>query len=144
VRGYRAHKKPPLPGTLQLVYVLGPPVVLGGAISCERGTPALRNPLLHGPYIKARRHKRSVRSVISFHVKTAPSSVGVRSLLGPKTWTKGSPTRKRPPLGPYRKPMPRVLGGSQGGWRFRMRDVPLYASRHSPTVRASRGRCMSS
>ena len=27
-------------------------------------------------------------------------------------------TRKRSTLGPYRKPMPRVLGGAQGGWRF--------------------------
>ena len=38
----------------------------------------------HGPCVKARRHKRSVRSVISLNVKTAPSSVGVRSLFGPK------------------------------------------------------------
>ena len=26
-------------------------------------------------------------------------------------------TRKRTPTGPYRRPMPRVLGGSFGGWR---------------------------
>jgi len=30
-----------------------------------------------------------------------------------------------PPLGPYRRPMPRVLGGSQGGGRFLMSEVPL-------------------
>ena len=35
-------------------------------------------------------------------------------------------TRKRTPLGPYRRPMPRVLGGSGGGWRFVMCEVPLY------------------
>ena len=27
-------------------------------------------------------------------------------------------TRKRSPLGPYRRPMPRVLWGSYGGWAF--------------------------
>ena len=26
--------------------------------------------------------------------------------------------RKRTPLGPYRRPVPRVLGGFPGGWRF--------------------------
>ena len=38
-----------------------------------------------------------------------------------------SPTRKRTPLGPYRRSMPRVLGGSQGGGRFPVGEVPLYA-----------------
>ena len=36
-------------------------------------------------------------------------------------------TRKRNPLGPYHRPLPRVLGGSQGGGRFLMGEVPLYA-----------------
>ena len=31
-----------------------------------------------------------------------------------------------PPLGPYRRPMPRVLGGSYGGGQFLMAEVPLY------------------
>ena len=35
-------------------------------------------------------------------------------------------TRKRTPLGPYRRPMTRVLGGSQGVGRFLMGEVPLY------------------
>ena len=35
-------------------------------------------------------------------------------------------TRKRTPLGPYSRPMPRVLGGSWGGGRFLMGEVPLY------------------
>ena len=33
--------------------------------------------------------------------------------------------RKRNPLGPYRRPMPRVLEGSWGGGRFLMSEVPL-------------------
>ena len=36
--------------------------------------------------------------------------------------------RKRNPLGPFRRPMPRVLGGSQGGWRFLMVEVALNIS----------------
>ena len=34
--------------------------------------------------------------------------------------------RKRTPLGLYRRPMPRVLGGFWGGGRFLMGEVPLY------------------
>ena len=37
-------------------------------------------------------------------------------------------TRKHTPLGPYRMPMSRVLGGSQGGGRFVMSKAPLYAN----------------
>ena len=33
--------------------------------------------------------------------------------------------RKRTPLGPYSRPTPRVLGGSLGGGRFIMGEVPL-------------------
>ena len=33
--------------------------------------------------------------------------------------------RKRTPLGPYRRPTPGVLGGSKGGGRFFMGEVPL-------------------
>ena len=36
-------------------------------------------------------------------------------------------TRNRNPLGPYRRPMPRVLWGSGGGGRFLMGEVPLYS-----------------
>ena len=32
------------------------------------------------------------------------------------------------PLGPYRRPMPGVAGGFQGGGRFLMGEVPLYSS----------------
>ena len=34
-------------------------------------------------------------------------------------------TRKRTPLGPYRRPMAKALGGSWGGGRFRLGEVPL-------------------
>ena len=37
-------------------------------------------------------------------------------------------TGKRTPLGPYRRPMSRVLGGSRGGGRFLMGEVPLYSN----------------
>ena len=33
--------------------------------------------------------------------------------------------RERTPLGPCRRPMPRVLWGSQGRWRFLVCEVPL-------------------
>ena len=42
-------------------------------------------------------------------------------------------TKKRTRLGPYRRPMPRVLGVSKGGGRFLMGEVPLYIC---PTVGA--------
>jgi hypothetical protein len=35
-------------------------------------------------------------------------------------------TRKRTPLGPYCRPMPRVLGGFWGGGHFLMGEVPLH------------------
>ena len=34
--------------------------------------------------------------------------------------------KNRLPLGPYRRPMSRVLGGSKGGGRFLMSEVPQY------------------
>ena len=37
--------------------------------------------------------------------------------------------RKRSHPGPYRRPMPRVLGGSWGGGRFLMGEVPLYPAK---------------
>ena len=37
-----------------------------------------------------------------------------------------SPIRKRTPLGPYRRTIPRALWGSWGGGRFLMGEVPLY------------------
>ena len=52
--------------------------------------------------------------------------------------------KKRTPLGPYRRPMPRVPGGSEGGWRFLLGKVPLYlegqarvGQRHGPLPRGA-------
>ena len=36
--------------------------------------------------------------------------------------------KKSTPLGPYRRPMPRVMGESQGGGRFLMVEIPLNSS----------------
>ena len=44
--------------------------------------------------------------------------------------------RKRIALGPYCRPVPRVLGESKGGGRFLMGEVPLHAHRTR-----GRGRC---
>ena len=34
--------------------------------------------------------------------------------------------KKTPPLGPYRRPMPRVLGGSSEGGRLHERGIPVW------------------
>ena len=47
-------------------------------------------------------------------------------------------TRKRTPLGPYRRPMSRVQGGSYGGGRFLMGEVPLYGIGRRPTSEKTR------
>ena len=46
--------------------------------------------------------------------------------LGLSTYRDTSPKRNRTALGPYRRPMPRVLGESSGGERFLMGEEPLY------------------
>ena len=48
--------------------------------------------------------------------------------------------RKRTPLGPYRRPMARVLGGSYGGERFLMREVSLYHAQKKQKRERERGR----
>jgi len=46
--------------------------------------------------------------------------------------------RKRTPLGPYRRPMPRVLWGSQGGGRFPMwRSTPASPFEDCMCLRAN-------
>ena len=45
---------------------------------------------------------------------------------GVHTFRGTSLTRKRLPIGPFRRLMPRVLGGSFGGGRFLMGEAPLY------------------
>jgi len=46
--------------------------------------------------------------------------------------------RKRSPLGPYRRAIPRVLGGSEGGGRFLMGEVPLYLNQTKLFLRLPR------
>ena len=50
-------------------------------------------------------------------------SLAAFSLPGECAYRGTSLTRKRTPLGHYRRPMPGVLGGSQGGRRFLMGEV---------------------
>ena len=42
------------------------------------------------------------------------------------TMYRGTSLKTRTPLGPYCRPVPRVLGESHGNGRFRMGEVPLY------------------
>jgi hypothetical protein len=48
-------------------------------------------------------------------------------------------TKKINPLGPYRRPMPRVLGGSQGGGRFLMGEIPLHSPGGSVSLLSEEG-----
>ena len=43
------------------------------------------------------------------------------------------------PLGPYRRPLPRVAGGTWGGGRFLMGEVPLYGLHGRPHSRTAAG-----
>ena len=54
-----------------------------------------------------------------------------------ETYRGTSLTRNRTPLGPYRKPMPRVLRGCKGGGRFFMGEVPR-SSRLPPRLQPCR------
>ena len=57
-----------------------------------------------------------------FEVLTPPPrapTVGLQGYLAHET---------PPPLGPYRRPVPGVLGGSWGVGHFLMGEVPLYGS----------------
>jgi len=51
--------------------------------------------------------------------------VGAERRVVSRAYRGTSLSRKRTPLGPYRRPMPRVLGGFWGGECFLMGEVPL-------------------
>jgi hypothetical protein len=88
------------------------------AVSYERGTPAVS--LFRGSSRCATRRPRLPRARRRRLVRHRER---VTSLI-----------RKRAPLGPYRRPMPRAGGGSQGGWAFSHgRGTPVA----SPASRAS-------
>ena len=58
--------------------------------------------------------------------RQALSTLG--STYGSEQYRGASLIKERLPAGPYREPMPRVLGGSQRGGRFLVGKVPLYGS----------------
>ena len=118
-------------------------VVLGGwAFSYERGAPGVYGP--EGPTPAAGGSEALVVRVFFsqamrlcwFKTRPCSSHVGhaapddTLTLLGEgpdaalekeaSMWYRGtSLIRSQPPIGPYRRPIPRVLGGSQGGERRR-------------------------
>ena len=93
VRGYLAHKKQRPRRALQYDSAYGPMVVLGDrAVFYKRGTPVVPN---------LRRRKTRTQGYPA-HTKTSSR----RTLQYRGT----SLIRKRTPLGPYSRPMPRVLG----------------------------------
>ena len=63
----------------------------------------------------------------SLHSTKSPPTPRIES-----TYRGTSLTRKRTPLGPYRRPMPRVIWGSQEGGCFLMGEVPLYMPTSAP------------
>ena len=73
-------------------------------------------------------YKRISGPVLIQHPVSSPSDLPYRV---------ASPIRKRSPIGPYRRPRPRILAGSQGGRCFTLGDVPLYV----PTVLPDEGSC---
>ena len=95
-------------------------VLGGGAFSCERGSPVLllwRRFMTIGACAEtAYVHKHG--PTVGFY--------GVVVLMIEEPLCKGtSLTKKRTSLGSYRRPMPRVLGGSYECVRFPMGEVPL-------------------
>ena len=67
------------------------------------------------------------------HIPARPAAFD-HTILRSRFWSllKGSQGyhahKKGTPLGSYHRPMPRVLGGAQGGGRFLMGEVPLYST----------------
>jgi hypothetical protein len=64
-----------------------------------------------------------VKSLRSSYTGLYPQTQSYRAVNQARRGT--SLIRKRTPLGPYRRPMSRDLGGSWGGERFLMSEVPL-------------------
>ena len=82
--------------------------------------------------------------VSSFAAPPSSHHAGVPRNLTPKMSYRGtSLMRKRTPLGPYRRPMPRVVGASQGNGCFPMVEVPLYAARNDAPLGVLRRGCFS-
>ena len=101
LQGYLTYKKTSPPRIL-------PDVPRGVAFSYERGTPVWW--MVPGDFATTGTERRG----------------GCACKHGERSYRDASLTRKRKPLGPYRKPMLRVLEGSQGGGRFLLGEVPLH------------------
>ena len=90
---YRAHKKVHPPTNLQYDYAKGHAVVLGGGRSHEQGSV--------GTQARTSPPRNDAGAIEEGRYKATWESEYNTSL-----------TRKRNPLGPYRRRMPRVFGGS--------------------------------
>ena len=129
LQGYLASKKTHPPSTLQLAHAEGLMGVLGGReFSYQRGTPVhVPLPSEEGTTEKDSRtltwkpgpafgldclmcHIR-LTAALHNHSKYWPRTAPWVALFRDQPYRGTSHTRKRTPLGPYRRPMPRVLEG---------------------------------
>ena len=69
---------------------------------------------------------RSNSKVVMLGPKNRSVNSGAVTVSPVRRPSKSSAPRGHTPLGPYRRPMPRVIGGSWVGGRFLMSEVPLY------------------
>jgi hypothetical protein len=74
--------------------------------------------------------------VITYHGMHQVMTAGGSNLEDTPVHRCTSLTIKRIPLRPYRRPMPRVLGGSKGGGRFLLGKVALYVITNMVKVNA--------
>ena len=92
-------------------------------------------PLLHHPSQEALHppptHSKTIFSekhaiyILQKYTALSLSTSHARIITGTDAYRGTSPIKNAPPLGPYSRPIPRVLGGSWGGGRFLMSEVPL-------------------
>jgi len=73
----------------------------------------------------SRRDGRVLRTPPPLRTLVGPCNTALQGYLAQKKHTPTSLIRDTPLLGPYRRPMPSVPGGSWGGERFHMGEVPL-------------------
>ena len=103
--------------------------VTSGPPQVDHSQPVRCGPLVT-PYVAGWSIALSVRWSLTSAFGSGTICFGVRVQGLGLTVYRGTPLkRKRSPLGPYRRPVPRVLGGSQGGGRFLMSEVPLQGLR---------------
>jgi len=133
LQGYLAHKKTPPPRTLQYTYLAPYGGPRGGSFSYGRGAPVWRNCIYHrGPQgrVALPEPPSCSRNPLTLKKHRSRCALATKfvSLMPEPTppYRCTSVQRKRSPLGPYRRPMPRVLArGVLGGSALRMGEVPL-------------------